>query len=118
PGDRCLRGFGVHANATHHVVASRADFHGSTGDIDIGEFLELVIHAGELAFHVFGGFVRNIEIGAAVFGAAAFADFGVDRAGDDVARGEFHAFGIVLFHEAFTEAIAEDAAFTANSFRD
>ncbi len=62
--------------------------------------------------------VGNIEIRATVFSAAAFLDFRVDGAGNDVARGKFHALGIVLFHEALACLVAQDAAFSANCFGD
>src|SRR5438445_1465330 len=113
-----LGGFGIHANAAHHVVAGGADFHRSFGDVHVGQFLELVIHAGELLLHVFSGLVRDVEISAAVFGAAAFFDFGVDGARNDVTRGEFHALGVVSFHEALAHFIAQDAAFAADGFGD
>src|SRR6266704_2937558 len=102
-----LGGFGIHANAAHHVVAGGADFHRAFGDVHVGQFLELVIHAGELLLHVFSGLVRDIEISAAVFGAAAFLDFRVDGARNDVARREFHALGVVSFHEALAHFIAQ-----------
>src|SRR6266436_1381172 len=113
-----LGGFGIHANAAHHVVAGGADFHRAFGDVHVGQFLELVIHAGELLLHVFSGLVRDIEISAAVFGAAAFLDFCVDGARDDIARGEFHALRVVSFHEAFAHFIAQDAAFAADGLGD
>ncbi len=37
---------GVDLDPTHHVVAGRADLHRLLGDVDIGEFLELVVHDG------------------------------------------------------------------------
>src|SRR5438128_1406934 len=113
-----LGGFGIHANATHHVVAGGADFHRAFRDVHVGQFLELVIHAGEFLLHVFSGLMRDVEISAAMFGAAAFFDFGVDGARNDIARREFHALGVVSFHEAFAHFIAQDAAFTADGFGD
>src|SRR5437879_2797225 len=118
PGNGGLRSFGVHADAAHHVVARGTDFHGALGDVHVGEFLELVVHTGKFFLHVFGGFVRDVEVRAAVFGAAAFLDLGVDRAGHDVARGKFHALGIVFFHEALARFVAQDAAFAADRFSD
>src|SRR5207237_7481771 len=117
-GDCGGGGFGFLAVAAHHVMASGGDFHGALGDVNVGEFLELVIHAGEFFLHVLRGLVGNVEIGAAVFGAAAFFHFGVDGAGNDIARGKFHALGIVFFHEPFAEFVAKDAAFAANGFGD
>ena len=111
-------GFRIHSNATHHVMAGWADFHGTFGDVHVGEFLELVIHAGKLFLHVLGGLVGDVKVRAAVFCAAAFADFRVDRASNDVAGGELHALRVVFFHEALAEFIAKDAAFAANGFGD
>src|SRR5213594_3518471 len=113
-----LRRFRVHADAPHHVVACRAHLHGALGDVDIRKFLELVIHARKLFLHVLGRLVGNIQIGPAVFGTAAFLDLGVNGSCNDVARGKFHALGVVLFHEAFARLVAQDAAFSANCFRD
>src|SRR5713101_367203 len=111
-------GFGIDADATHHIVTGWADFHRAFGDIHVGEFLELVIHAGEFFLHVLGRLLRDIEIRAAVFGAAAFLDFGVDGACDDVAGGELHALGVVFFHEALAKFVTKDAAFAADGFGD
>src|SRR5690348_2047708 len=115
-GNSGLSGFRIHANTTHHVVTSRADFHGAFGDVNVGKLFELVIHAGKLFLYVLGGLMRNVEIGAAMFSAAAFLNFRVDGAGDDVARGKLHALGVVLFHETLAELIAENAAFAAHGF--
>src|SRR6266568_4707599 len=113
-----LGGFGIHANAAHHIVAGRPDFHRAFGDVHVGQFLELVIHAGEFLLHVFSGLVRDVEISAAVFGAAAFFDFSVDGTRNDVARGEVHALRVVSLHEALAHLIAQDAAFAADGFGD
>src|SRR6202165_3411461 len=118
PGNVGLRRFGVHADAAHHVVAGGTNFHGALGDVHVGKFFELVINAGKFFLHVLGGLVRNVERRAAVFGAAAFLDFGVDGAGHYVARGEFHALGVVFFHEALARFVAQDAAFSAHRFGD
>src|SRR5229473_2656955 len=111
-------GFSIHADAAHHVVTGGSDFHRAFSDVHVGEFLELVVHAGEFFLHVLGRLLRDIQIGAAVFGAAAFLDFSVDGAGDDVAGGELHALGVVFFHEALAEFVAKDAAFAADGFGD
>src|SRR5437899_9770470 len=117
-GNSGLRRFGIHANAAHHVVAGGADFHRLLGNVNVGEFLELVIHAGEFLLNVLGGLVGDVEICATVFGAAAFFHFSVDGAGNNVSGGEFHTLGIVLFHEALARFVAKDSAFTAISFGD
>ena len=44
-GHRRGGGVGVHADAAHDVVHRRADLHRHRGDVDVGELLELVVHA-------------------------------------------------------------------------
>ena len=44
----------IHADAAHHVVRGGADFHRLLRDVDVGELLELVVHAGQLALDVLG----------------------------------------------------------------
>ena len=100
-----LRRLRIHADATHHVVARRANLHGTLSDIDVCKFLELVIHAGKFFLHVLRRLVGNIQVRATMFSAAAFFDFGVDGAGNDIARGKFHALGVVLFHEALARLV-------------
>src|SRR5437016_12965846 len=117
-GNGGLRRFRVHADAPHHVVASGANFHGALGDIHVGEFLELVIHTRKFFLHVFSGLVRDVEIRAAVFRTAAFLDFGVDGASHNVSRGEFHAFGVVFFHETLARFVPPDPTFSATGFGD
>ena len=99
-------------------MAGRADFHGPFGDVHVGQLEKLVIHAGQLALHVFGGLVRDVEERAAVLGAAALAHFGVDGAGNHVAGGELQLLGVVALHEALAIFVAEDAAFAAHRFGD
>ena len=79
---------GVDADAAHDVVGRRADFHRFLGDVQIGQLLELVVHARELLLDVLPG-VRDmlldpgdIEKDAAMRAAAAFLDFPHDAAGD------------------------------------
>ncbi len=117
-GQSGFRSFRIDANTAHHVMARWANLHGALGDVHIREFLELVIHAGKFFLHILSGFVGDVEIRATVFGATALLDFRVDGAGYDVARGKFHALGIVLFHEALACLITQDAAFTAHGFGD
>src|SRR5258708_15766445 len=109
-------GFRVHSDATHHVMARRAHFHGALGDVHVRKFLELVIHAGEFLLHVFSRLVRNVKIRTAMLRAAAILDFCIDGASDHIARGKLHALRIVLFHETLASFVAQDAAFSANGF--
>src|SRR5437867_9243003 len=67
----------IHADTTHDVVRCRSNFHWRSGDIDVRELFELVIHARELAFDVFRRVrkffldPRNIKKHAAVRTAAS-----------------------------------------------
>ena len=81
----------IDANAAHHVVRGRTDFHRHLRDVDLGELLELVIHARQLALDVLGS-VRDafldpsdVEKHAAVRTAPACLHFTVDAAGDVIA---------------------------------
>ena len=73
-------------------MRGRADFHGLLGDVDVGELLELVIHAGQLFLDVLGRIGKlfldpgDVEKHAAVRAAAPFLHFAVDAAGHVIAR--------------------------------
>ena len=86
PGHICLRGFRLNPNTAHHVMARGSDFHRPFGNIHVGELAKLVIHARQFLFHVFRRLVRDVQIGAAVLGAAPFFRLGIDRARHYVAR--------------------------------
>jgi hypothetical protein len=60
-------------------VGRRPDLHRTSRDVDVGELLELLVHRGQLAAHVLGGQVADVEEDAAVGRAAALADLRVDR---------------------------------------
>ena len=83
---------GVHADPAHDVVRRRADFHRLLRDVEVGQLLELVIHARELPLDVLLGVrqllldPRDVEEHAAVRRAAARLDLAVDAARDVVAR--------------------------------
>ena len=80
-------GVGVDAHAAHHVVRRRADFHRDGRDVDVGQRLELVVHARQRLADVLGRPARgDVQEDAAVLGAAAGLHLGVDRAGHLVAR--------------------------------
>jgi hypothetical protein len=73
-------------------VRGRADLHRLARDVDVGELLELVIHARQLALDVRGGVreffldPRDVEEHAAVRAAASFLDLAHDAARDVIAR--------------------------------
>src|SRR3954464_12450668 len=87
-GQRRHLGITIDANAAHHVMRRRADFHRLLGDVDVRQLLELVVHArkffadmlfaiGELA-----AYPRDVEKHSSVRAAPAFAHFFHDRARD------------------------------------
>ena len=82
----------IHADAAHDVMRRRADFHRFLGDVDVGQLLELMIHARQLLLDVlrrvrnFFLDPRDVEEHAAVRAAAARLDFAIDAAGHVVAR--------------------------------
>ena len=89
---RGLLGIGVHPDTTHDVVGRRADFHRLLGDVEIGQFLELVVHARQLAPRMcasppgsFSLIHADVEEHAAVRQSAACLDLADDAAGDVIA---------------------------------
>src|SRR6185437_14506323 len=95
-------GVAIHLDAAHEVVRGGADLHRLLGDVEIGQLLELVVHAGQLLLDVLGG-VRDllldpgdVEEDAAVRAAAAGAHLAPDAAGDVVAGQELGRAARVL----------------------
>ena len=82
----------VHANPAHRVVRRRPDLHRLLGDVEVGQLLELVVHARQLPLDVLGGVrellldPRDVEEHAAVRAPAPGLDLAVDAARDVVAR--------------------------------
>jgi hypothetical protein len=98
-------------DSAHHVVS------GGGYRRHIGGEIEAVAETGgvdtrETFLQEFGGLGSHVQIHVLCIGAMHFAD---DSASDDIAGGEFLGFGVAL-HEAFEKNIAEDAAFSAESF--
>src|SRR5260370_39570944 len=60
-----LGGFGVHANAAHHVVAGGGGLHRAFRDVHVGQVLVLGVHAGGVLFFVFSRLVGEVGIRAA-----------------------------------------------------
>ena len=81
----------VNAHAPHDVVRRRADLHGFLRDVDVGELLELVVHARQLLADVFFRVgqprldPRDVEEDAAVRAAAPRLHLAHDAARDVVA---------------------------------
>ena len=86
PGHRRCLGLGVDADPAHHVVARRPDLHRLLGDVDVGQFAELVVHAGQAPRDVFGvAAAGDVEVHPAVGTSPTLLDLGVDRPRDLVA---------------------------------
>ena len=88
-------GVRVDTDTAHGVVRRRADFHRLLGDVEPGELLELVVHAGQLALDVFGATRNtvfdpgNVEEHAAVWATAALSHLAQDAARYVVAGQQF-----------------------------
>src|ERR1700719_4165899 len=85
----------IDSNPAHHVMGGWSNFHRLFSDIDIGELLELVIHAGQLSLDVLST-VReavldpgDIEKNAAVRASPPFANFTHYRARNVIASEQF-----------------------------
>ena len=140
----CRAGVRVDLDAAHDVVAGRADLHLVLGDVDLGQFHELVVHRRQPALDLLGRHPgRDVEVDAAVRAAAAGLDLGVDGAGHLVAGqqvrgatrrvvvleplvGFFFGLGVlpledrgdVVEHEALALGVLEHAAVAAHAFGD
>src|SRR4029450_10027644 len=96
-------GVGTTAHAAHDVMGRRADLHGLTGDIDIAQLFELMVHAGQLAFDVIlrsrNALLdpRAIQEDTAVGAAAALLDFTHDATCDMIPCQQFgRAAGVLV----------------------
>src|SRR4051794_30344334 len=92
----------IDAHAAHRIVRGGTDFHWYLRDVDIGELLELVVHAGQLAFDVLARIrnfffdPRDVEEHATMWTAPPFAYFTLDAAGHVIAREQFGGAARVL----------------------
>src|ERR1043166_358771 len=97
-------------------MTRRTNLHRAFGNVYVGQFAELVVHARQFFLHIFSRLVRDIEIGATMFGAATFFHLGVDRARNHIAGREFHAFRIITLHETLAIFIGENSALAPHGF--
>ncbi len=89
-GHSSFLAIGIDSHSAHRVVAGWSDFHGIGGDVDVGEFLELVIHRWQFSLDRFGAAFRgDIEVDTTVGCPASGLDFTPDGSGDDVAGEQF-----------------------------
>src|SRR5262245_1315303 len=85
----------MNTDAAHDVVHRRSNFHRSCGDVDIGELLELMVHARQLLLDVFrsvGDFFfdpGDVEENTAVWASPAFLDLAHDATCDVISRQKF-----------------------------
>ena len=102
PGNVCHLRVRVNAHTAHHVVSGRADLHRLLGNVDVGEFFELVVHAGQLALDVFrstGKFLldpRNVQEDTAMRASPPFLDFPHDAARHVVTGQQFRGPPCIL----------------------
>ena len=87
PRHRRRGGVGIDPDAAHRSSGRSARPPSAPRDVDVSQLLELVVHRGQPPLDVLGGPARgDVEEDAAVRGAAAGLDLGVDGARDLVAR--------------------------------
>src|SRR5688572_12391862 len=73
----------------------RTNLHRFFGDVNTGQFFELVVHAGQLAFDVLGGIWKflldpgNVQEDAAVWRSASLFDLAAYAPGNMIARKQF-----------------------------
>ena len=88
PWRRRLADLGLDADATHDVVHRGPDLHGSGRDVDVGQLLELVVHARQLALDVLGSAGHaladpgDVEVNAAMRAPPPLLDLTHDAARD------------------------------------
>src|SRR5690349_22958524 len=92
----------IHADAAHHVMRGWPDLHRLYRDVNVGELLELVIHAGKFLFDVLGS-VRNaildprdVKEHTTVGAASPFAHLAPDATSNVIARKQFRWTASVL----------------------
>jgi len=99
------------------MVGSRGDFHGDITDIN-PELEELLEHDRQPALDLGSGEVGNIQIHATIFRTFSLQNLCRNRPCDHVSCGEFHAFGIIPFHEPLTLHIFQETPLPANCLGD
>src|SRR5436309_15276733 len=92
----------MNTDAAHDVVHRRSNLHRSCGDVDIGELLELMVHARQLLLDVFRS-VRDfffdpgdVEENTAVRTSSAFLYLAQDASYDMISRLKLRK--VVLMH--------------------
>ena len=58
--------------------------------------------------------MRDVQPHPSAGSAAALLDLGVGGQCDPIAGGQFHPLGVITFHEALTEVVAQDSALAAS----
>jgi hypothetical protein len=100
-------------NAAAHVVGRGHHRDRVARDVD-AELQAALVNRGEVRLDERRPFVRDVEVHAV---DAVLLDLEVDRAGDDVARGELRAL-VVARHEAFPVGELQDPALAAHRLGD
>ena len=84
------------------------------GDVD-PQTDQFLVYVGEMPLHEIGGHMADIQMHVI---EAEFLDLGINRAGDDIARGQFQPL-VIERHEAFAGARVDQApAFAAHRLGD
>ena len=106
----------VGVDAAHGVVLARHHRDGLLDGVDAFEVDGQVADAGQPLQDLLGAQVAEVQVDVALaVDAPAFVDLGLDGAGHDVARREFHELGRVLLHVALAQAVDQVAAFAAGA---
>ena len=110
-------GLDVGRNPTHRVVGGRHDRHRLDDRVDTQVGARELGDVGEFGLENLSAQVRAVQEDVVTVGsrAAAFGDFLLHAAADDVAGGEVLDGGCVAFHEALTARVAQDRAFAAGA---
>ena len=108
----------IGGDATHLVVNRRHDRNRVANRIDIGELDRDLADRGQFLDDLVCAEVIELEqnVIAVRATAAAFLDFLIHRARDEVARSEILERGRIALHEALAVLVEQNAAFAANTF--
>ncbi len=106
----------VRVDAAHGIVLAGLDRYRFLDRIEPGEVDADLANAGQPLEDPRLAQVTEIQMQVAPFVSPAFVDLGLDRAGDNVARGEFHHLRGIAGHEPLAVAVDQVAALAPGPF--
>src|SRR5690606_24435944 len=109
---------GVGGNAAHAVVCGGLDGRRGVDDVHAGKIEGQLAHLRQPGKDLLAAEVGHVEVDALTIrtNAASLLDFGLLGAADQVAGGQLHQRGGVVFHEAVAGGVAQVAAFAPAGF--